>query len=356
MTGAPVAVDPVPVTDVRDGDGGRPVDWVRFWEGLDDGTATADVLVGTLAAVSQELPDDDGLVAFVRSVVPDGPLPAVDAVNIVGIGGGPSTMNVSTAAAVVAAAAGAAVVKSGSRAYTSVLGSTELLGLAGVATTTSTDDLRDRLARHRLAFAGQHVYPRGLTRLARRIVPVGMKEFGGFLNVVGPYLPALGLRAQVTGRSGRATPEAVRRLATGRGLTQWVCSSDLGADELLSVCPSTVTHPDGRTERIVPGTLVTGAGSLEDLRPAEPGRSVEHFAAALAGDLAVAVTETIVLNAAVVLLASGTAPTLRDACASAHEAISSGAAHGLFETLRGQAPAGAAVTRDGRGGADHGVV
>jgi len=245
-------------------------------------------------------------------------------------------------------------VKSGSRAYTSVLGSTELLGLAGVTTTTSTDDLRARLAQHGVAVAGQHVYPRGLTRLARRIVPVGMKDFGAFLNVVGPYLPALGLRAQVTGRSARATPETVRRLAAARGVTQWVCSSDLGADELLSVCPSTVTHPDGRTERIVPGALVTGEGSLEDLHPAEPGRSVEHFAAALTGELAVAVTETVVLNAAVVLLAAGTAPTLRDACASAQEAISSGAARRLFETLRDQTPAGATVARDGRGGADHG--
>ncbi|MBB5642455.1 hypothetical protein [Cryobacterium roopkundense] len=327
---------PVPVTA-----------WAAFWQRVADNASDPAEFVDVLTALSRELPRDETLVSFVTSISGPAPERLIEAVNIVGIGGGPPTMNLSTAAALVAAASGVPVVKGGSRAYTSSLGSTELIGRAGIPTTTSLADLQGSLAATGIAFAGQHVYPTEFTRLARRIVPVGMKEFGAFLNVIGPFAARIPVRALVTGRSSRASTATLRALGSAdptRSL--WICSSEFGADELLSICRSTILAPDGQAHVIVPGTLTSGRGSLHDLAPADPDDAVEHFAQALAGTLAVAVTETLCLNAAVVILASGAEHDLSSAYARATASVASGAASRLLGALHSPVtvqPAGARV-------------
>ncbi|PPF66082.1 hypothetical protein C5C18_09725 [Rathayibacter tritici] len=314
--------------------------WSAFWDRVTDPTSDSADLVAVLTAASAGLPHDETLVSFVRALAAPVVGPRLTAVNIVGIGGGPSTMNISTAAAIVAAAAGVSVVKTGSRAYTSSLGSTELLGRAGVASSTSDEDLERRLTDDGIAFAGQHVYPTQLTRLARRIVPVGLREFGGFLNVVGPFLPHLPVTAMVTGRSERASEATLRALgATDPGRLQWTCSSDAGADELISTSPSRLVHPDGRIEDVLPGDVVSGAGSIDELRAVHPDEAVDHFHRAVSGRLGTALTETILLNAAAVVVAAELEPAFSSAVDRARSALASGAAADLFARLRSGVPA-----------------
>ncbi|PRH79288.1 hypothetical protein C6N75_10310, partial [Streptomyces solincola] len=249
--------------------------WRSLWHRLGDGTLGKEQAVALLASLTTRLPGPETLRALLdtlderRTAVPAGPWPGT--VNTVGTGGGPATFNVSTAAAFVAAATGVPVVKTGSRAYTSSLGSIDLLERLGVRPTSSYAQTEDTLDRYGIAFAGPFVYPAELGRLARTVLPLPMKPFGRFLNALGPFLAALPVTAQVTGVSHTMPLDALRELAateTGRRL--WLTANDQGADELLGFADNTVhTHDRGTvdTVRIGPGQVAPAGGGLPGADP-----------------------------------------------------------------------------------------
>lgn len=313
--------------------------WAGFWAALTPGHTSRAEVVGVLSSLATDLPDTATMLAFIESVGPregrtDLPGGAEGTVNIVGTGGGPRTMNISTAAAFVAAAAGTRVVKTGSRSYASSLGSIDLLGRAGIPTTANTEETLRQLRQSGLAFAGQYVYPAELIRLARTIVPVGMKAFGRFLNVVGPFIADVPAQAQLTGVSARAPLAMVRELAQGhQARAVWVTANDYGVDELLSFAMNNVYRPDGTVEYLEPASVASGKGELADLAPVPPDDAVGHFLAALAGTVNRTVTETVCLNAAALLMAAGDSATWPGAYDTAMDSVRGGHAAELAASL-----------------------
>ncbi len=85
-----------------------------------------------LRAKGETVPELVGLARTMRSLADAGRPRRADLVDTAGTGGGPSTFNVSTTAALVAAAAGCAVAKHGNRSNTSKCGSADLLEALGV--------------------------------------------------------------------------------------------------------------------------------------------------------------------------------------------------------------------------------
>lgn len=317
--------------------------WRSLWDRLGDGTLGKEQAVALLASLTTSLPGHRTLHALLeslqerRTTARPGPWPGT--VNIVGTGGGPSTFNISTAAAFTAAAAGVPVVKTGSRAYTSSLGSIDLLQRLGIRLTASYQQTEQMLERHGIAFAGPFVYPAELTRLARTVAPLGMKPFGRFLNALGPFLADLPVTAQVTGVSAAMPLPDLRELArtvTGRRI--WLTANDHGADELLGFADNTVHVNDGTLLRLPPGELTGTGGDFEALRPVAPADAADHFLAVLDGSAHRAATATVCLNAAALALASGRYGDWRTAFAAAREAVASGAARALAERLRSGAP------------------
>lgn len=337
-------------TLVRREESVSPGQWAAFWANITPGHADKAAAVGVLSSLATDLPDTATMLGFIESLThrPEGSAlqgTLGETVNIVGTGGGPQTMNISTAAAFVAAAAGARVVKTGSRSYASSLGSIDLLGRAGITTTTNAEQTSQQLDQHGLAFAGQYVYPAELTRLARTIVPVGMKTFGRFLNVVGPFIANVPARAQLTGVSARAPLAMVRELAQAHcARPVWITSNDHGVDELLSFSVNTVYRPDGTVEYLEPGSVTSGTGELVDLAPASADDAVGHFLEALGGSLNRTVTETVCLNAAGLLLAAGKVTGWDVAYDTAMDAMRSGNAVAL--AARMASSRNAAVTGD----------
>ncbi|MBW5481293.1 anthranilate phosphoribosyltransferase [Streptomyces bambusae] len=324
--------------------------WRSWWDQLGAGSLDKAEVVALLASLTSRLPDHDTLRHLLDSLAerrtPAGTGGAdgtagIDrttwqgTVNVVGTGGGPKTFNISTASAFVAAATGVKVVKTGSRAYTSSLGSVDLLERLGVRLTSSYAQTEDTLATHGIAFAGPFVYPAQLTRLARTVAPIGMKPFGRFLNALGPFLADLPVTAQVTGVSAAAPLDVLRELAASTTTRRiWLVSNDTGADELLPFATNTVHGERSLTRIVRPGELTPGDGSFADLRPAaDPAGAVEHFRSVLAGTAGAVATRTVSLGAAALAVAAGTRRDWLSAVAEAQEAIRSGAALDLADRL-----------------------
>ncbi|MFE4357766.1 hypothetical protein [Kitasatospora sp. NPDC056800] len=321
----------------------RPVDlaaWRSWWDQLEHrtlGPADSDraQAAALLAALTTRLPDPDTLTALHTSLTErtPGPGPAhPGSVNIVGTGGGPATFNLSTAAALTAAAIGIPVVKTGSRAYTSAAGSVDLLERLGITLTSSHTATADHLARHNIAFAGPHVYPPALTRLARTLYPLTLKPFGAFLNTLGPLLATVPVTAQLTGTATPTALAALRPLAANTTTrTVWLAHNSAGADELLPFADNTLHTPDGDIH-LPAGAVAPAEGTLADLAP-HPHDLTGHFLRALAGRAGTTATHTIALNAAALALASGRHTRWHTAYTTALDALADGAPHALATRL-----------------------
>ncbi|MEV8631398.1 hypothetical protein AB0395_07045 [Streptosporangium sp. NPDC051023] len=314
--------------------------WRSLWDRLDGGGLDRAEATALLASLATRLPRHEtlrDLVASLRERRPEATERWPGSVNIVGTGGGPRTFNISTASAFVAAAMGVRVVKTGSRAYTSSVGSIDLLERLGVGLTTSHTHTGETLDLFGIAFAGHFVYPVPLIRLARAIAPIGMRPFGRFLNALGPFLAVLPVTAQVTGVSQNAPLPELRRLAeTITDRRVWLCANDAGADELLSFADNVIYANDGSGETRLPSGTLTGAdGTLDDLLPAgDPGSVVGHFLDVVSGTVNDVATRTVCLNAASLAVAAGHMSDWHSAITAAEEAMRGGAARALVESMR----------------------
>ncbi|MFF0745838.1 hypothetical protein ACFYVL_36150 [Streptomyces sp. NPDC004111] len=314
--------------------------WRSWWDQLGDGQLDQTQAVALLASLTSRIPDHQTLRHLLDSLAERRPATPAGAawegtVNVVGTGGGPRTFNISTASAFVAAAAGVKVVKTGSRAYTSSLGSVDLLERLGVRLTSSYAQTEDTLATYGIAFAGPFVYPAQLTRLARTVAPLSMKPFGRFLNALGPFLADLPVNAQVTGVSAAAPIDTLRALAAShQGRRIWLTTNDTGADELLPFATNTVHGENSLTRVIRPGELTPADGSFGDLRPAaDPAGAVEHFLSVLSGTAGRIATRTVCLGAAALAVATDTRRDWHSAIALAEQAVRSGAARDLARRI-----------------------
>jgi anthranilate phosphoribosyltransferase len=313
--------------------------WHGFWDRLQTGALQRDETVDLLTRLCTERVEEETLSAFVlslrarRGAEKKSPM---EAVNIVGTGGGISTFNVSTAAAFVAASLGVRVVKTGSRAYTSRCGSVDLLQFLGIPLTRSQDDVAASLDRFGIAFAGYHVYPRELVLLAKAILPTPMRAFGRLLNVAGPFI-ADGPVAQLTGVSDPDLLPMLGRLAARDSARQiWLCANELGADELISFAQNIVRRT-GESDDLTLTREICGFahGALSDLAPAETqGGIVTHFRSVLSGDGSPSAIETVCLNAAALAMLGGVATTWPDAIARARSAMTNGDALRLVDAIR----------------------
>jgi anthranilate phosphoribosyltransferase len=257
----------------------------------------------------------------------------LDLVDTAGTGGGPSTFNISTAAALVAAGAGCAVAKHGNRSATSRSGSADLLEALGV-----TIDLEpDKVARcideigFGFMFAPRH-------HAAMKHV-VGVRQelaVRTIFNFLGPLTNPAGARRQLLGVSDPAYQEVIAEALIGLGCERaMVVRAEDGIDEIsISGETRVIEVADGRTAEWFarPDELGLPLAEAELIAGGTPEQNAATVSAVLAGERGPA-RDVVALNAAAANLVGGGADDLPGGIDRANEAIDSGAARELLARL-----------------------
>jgi anthranilate phosphoribosyltransferase len=303
----------------------------EIMEGRTEPVQTGAFLIA-LRAKGETVPELVGLARTMRSLAAAVETSREDLVDTAGTGGGPSTFNVSTTAALVAAAAGCAVAKHGNRSN-SPCGSAELLEALGVNIELSPEQVGqciDELGfgfmfapRHHAAMA--HVVP------ARKALGVRT-----IFNFLGPLTNPAGAERQLLGVSDRHYQETIAEALVSLGSARaMVVTAEDGVDELsISARTRVIEVTEGRTEEwyAEPGEFGLRAGQLEDVAGGSPEENAAATRAVLAGEAGPR-RDLVLLNTGAAIYVGGLASSLGEGVGKAAAAIDEGAASDLLDSL-----------------------
>jgi anthranilate phosphoribosyltransferase len=312
----------------------------EIMEGRTDPIQTGAFLIA-LRAKGETVPELVGLARTMRSLAAPVSSSRSDLVDTAGTGGGPSTFNVSTTAALVAAATGCAVAKHGNRSNTSKCGSADLLEALGVNIELEPEQVGrciDEVGfgfmfapRHHAAMA--HVIP------ARKALGVRT-----IFNFLGPVTNPAGANRQLLGVADRHYQETIAEALVSLGSVQaLVVSAEDGLDELsVSARTRVIEVADGGTSEwfVEPSQFGIAPADLESVAGGTPEENADAVRSVLAGDPGPRRDLTL-LNAAAAIYVGGLAADLSEGVTKAAEAIDSGAAGNVLERLIAATAAGA---------------
>jgi len=256
-----------------------------------------------------------------------------DLLDTAGTGGGRTTFNVSTTAALIAAAAGCPVAKHGNRSATGLSGSADLLEALGVRIDLSPAAVASCIEEVGFGFMFAPLHHAA----TRFVVPV-RRELGvrTIFNFLGPLTNPAGATRQLIGVSDPDFLErmaaALARLGARRALV--VCSED-GLDELSTSAPTHVVElSEGSLSRHV---VHAGELGLDGAHPAEVagGTPAENAATTrrILADERGAPRDLAVLNAGAAIYAAGGAASLEGGVRAAERALDAGDAARLLDAL-----------------------
>jgi anthranilate phosphoribosyltransferase len=249
-----------------------------------------------------------------------------DLVDTAGTGGGRSTFNVSTTAALIAAGAGCALAKHGNRSATGLSGSADVLEALGARIDLGPEAVARCIERAGFGF----MFAPAHHQATRYVVPV-RKELAvrTIFNFLGPLTNPAGARRQLIGVSDPGYLErmagALARLGVDRAL---VVSSEDGLDEMSTSAPTHVVEVNGDAVQryvVTPQDVGLAIAPPDDVAGGTPDVNAATTRAILSGDAGPR-RDLALLNAAAAIYAGGRANDLRDGVAAAAEAVDSGAA------------------------------
>jgi anthranilate phosphoribosyltransferase len=254
-------------------------------------------------------------------------------VDTAGTGGGPTTFNISTAAALIAAGAGCRVAKHGNRSATSKSGSADVLEALGV----NIDLTPEQVGRcidgvgFGFMFAPRH------HAATKHVVPV-RKELAirTIFNMLGPLTNPAGAKRQLLGVSDRGFQETIAEALVSLGCEHaLVVSADDGLDEISIASPTRVVEVrNGGTEEwfVKPEDFGFEPAPLETVAGGTP----EENAAVIRGVLAEKqgpARDVCLLNAGATVFVAGTTDDLATGIERARDAVDSGEAARILERL-----------------------
>jgi anthranilate phosphoribosyltransferase len=304
----------------------------EIMEGRTDEVQAGAFLIA-LRAKGETVPELVGLARTMRSLAAAVETSREDLVDTAGTGGGPSTFNVSTTAALVAAGAGCAIAKHGNRSSTSRCGSADLLEALGV--NIELDPAQVGRCLDEVGF-GFMFAPRHHAAMAH-VIPV-RKALGvrTIFNFLGPLTNPAGAERQLLGVADRHYQETIAEALVGLGSVRaLVVAADDGVDE-LSIAARTrvieVAEAHTREWFVEPGEFGLRTAELEHVAGGEPEENAAASRAVLGGEGGPR-RDMVVLNAGAAIYAGGLAGNLGEGVEKAAAAIDSGAAQELLDRL-----------------------
>ena len=281
-----------------------------------------------------------GLARTMRALAAHVPSERDDLLDTAGTGGGRSTFNVSTTAALIAAGAGCAVAKHGNRSATSRSGSADLLEALGARI-----DLDPAAVARCIDEAGfGFMFAPAHHRATRFVMPVRRElAVRTIFNLLGPLTNPAGARRQLIGVSDPSFLEtiagALARLGVDRAL---IVAGEDGVDEVSIGAATKVVEVNG--EQITRYTLLPGDVGLElardpeserDLRGGTPLHNAAVTQAVLLGEAPAggrsARSDLALINAGAAIYTAGRADSIAAGVLAAREAVADGRAARALE-------------------------
>jgi anthranilate phosphoribosyltransferase len=304
----------------------------EIMEGRGSEAQTAAFLIA-LRAKGETVPELVGLARTMRELAAEVEVDPEGLVDTAGTGGGPTTYNVSTTAALIAAGAGCRVAKHGNRSATSRCGSADLLEALGVKIELTPEQVAtciDEIG-FGFMFAPKH------HAATKHVVPV-RKEIAvrTIFNFLGPLTNPAGAKRQLLGVSDRTYQETIAEALIGLGCERaLVVSADDGMDEIsINSTTRVIEVADDRTEEwfVEAPELGLQAAPIEAVAGAEPADNARIAESVLAGEAGPPL-DLALLNGGAAILVAGGAEDLPGGVEKARESIDSGAAKGVLDKL-----------------------
>jgi anthranilate phosphoribosyltransferase len=304
----------------------------EIMEGRASEVQTAAFLI-SLRAKGETVSELVGLARTMRQLAAHVEIDKPDLLDTAGTGGGPTTFNISTTAALIAAGGGCSVAKHGNRSATSKSGSADVLEALGVDIELAPGEVATCIEEIGFGFMFAPKHHRAMAH----VMPV-RKELAvrTIFNFLGPLTNPAGASAHLLGVSDRGYQEiiadALVQLGTVHAL---VVSADDGIDELSIASRTRVIEvADGGTEEwfVEAAELGLGTAPLEAIPGGEPAENAAVVRSVLEGEAGPA-RDVSILNAGAAIFVGGGAPNLEEGVAKAAEAIDSGAARDVLGRL-----------------------
>jgi anthranilate phosphoribosyltransferase len=304
----------------------------EIMEGRVGEVQTAAFLI-SLRAKGETVSELVGLARTMRSLAAHVEIDEPDLLDTAGTGGGPTTFNISTTAALIAAGAGCKVAKHGNRSATSRSGSADVLEALGVDIELSPAEVAtciDEIG-FGFMFAPKH------HKATAHVIPV-RKELAvrTIFNFLGPLTNPAGANAHLLGVSDRRYQEIIAEALVQLGtLRAMVVSADDGIDELSIASRTRVIEvADGGTEEwFVEGSEYgLGNAALDAIPGGEPAENAAVVKRVLEAEAGPA-RDVSLLNAGAAIYVAGGAADLGEGIAKATQAVDTGAAFDVLDRL-----------------------
>ncbi|HZG73344.1 MAG TPA: bifunctional anthranilate synthase component II/anthranilate phosphoribosyltransferase [Chondromyces sp.] len=248
-------------------------------------------------------------------------------------GDGSQSFNISTTSAFVLAGAGVKIAKHGNRSVSSKTGSADVLEHLGISLDYIVNDTEQLLDDNGIAFLfAPNVHPK-----IKRIMKVRRDlKIPTIFNLIGPLISPVHLDYQVLGIYRRDMLDLMAQVLNKLGRKRAVVLNGAGYMDEASLAGENhlVLLEQGEMKKIIltPEQVGLPTYSLEEIRGGEAKENAEILLKVLQGERG-AFRDTVLLNSAIGLFATGKVQSIEEGISVASESIDSGAALSKLDYL-----------------------